>query len=484
MKLVNVFKNHYLLLVFLILSFWSVRMFFQEGFYVMHDDTQVARVFEMGKMLKEGVFPVRWVPDLGYGYGYPIYNFYAPLSYYFGGLFMLFGATALLSTKIMMILGTILSGVFMYLLCKELFGKMGGFVGGLFYLYAPFHAVDIYVRGDVAEFWAYAFIPLTFLGVYKKNILIGSIGFAGVILSHNLTALMIAPFLLFVVLISLLKSLREKRFFIISNLSLIILLGLSLSAFYWVPALLEMGSTNVLSQIGGGADFRDHFVCISQLWNSQWGFGGSIPGCIDGMSFKVGKIHVFSAFASIILLMVVIKKRIFETQEFIILISLLGFILSVFLTLDFSKFLWEIVPMMEFFQFPWRFLILISFFSSLLAGSLIYLSKKLKIYKTYYFLILLFILLFFNIKLFYPQAITYRGSEEYTTERELKWVVSKISDEFLPPDFKKPKSEYEIAKAPLDFQGTTVQKVSNAVSLIGILALFAGIIYNYGKKRS
>jgi len=195
------FKKYYGLVLILILSFWAVKPFFVSGFFPIHDDTQIARVFEMGKVLQNGVFPVRVVPDLGYGYGYPIFNFYAPLAYYVGAAFMFLGFDALVAAKIMMALGIILAGIFMYFLAREFFGEFGGIASGLFYLYAPYHAVDIYVRGDVAEFWAYAFIPLAFLGFYKRNILLGTIGFAGLILSHNLTAMMITPFLLIVVLL-------------------------------------------------------------------------------------------------------------------------------------------------------------------------------------------------------------------------------------------------------------------------------------------
>ncbi|KKQ27045.1 MAG: hypothetical protein US43_C0038G0005 [Candidatus Levybacteria bacterium GW2011_GWA1_37_16] len=251
-------KKYYGLFVVLILSFWAIQPFFISGFFPMHDDAQVARVFEMKKVLQNGVFPVRSVPDLGYGYGYPIFNFYAPLSYYVGSAFMFLGFDALIGTKLMMALGVILAGIFMYFLARKFFGELGGIVSGLFYLYAPFHAVDIYVRGDVAEFWAYAFIPLAFLGIYKRNILIGTIGFAGLILSHNLTAMMITPFLLIVILLNCYSAFKNKKSFVLNSSSLILILGLALSAFYWVPALLEMKNTNVLSQIGGGADFRDH----------------------------------------------------------------------------------------------------------------------------------------------------------------------------------------------------------------------------------
>ena len=270
-------RRHFGIFVVLLLSFWAVRPLFAPGFFSMHDDTQVARVFEMGKMLKEGVFPVRWVPDLGYGYGYPIFNFYAPLAYYAGGFFTLLGFDALIATKTMMGIGILLAGVFMYLLAREFWGKLGGIVSGLFYVYAPYHALDIYVRGDVAEFWAYSFIPLTFWGFYKvfkdpkwKWVIVGSLGYASVIISHNLTAMMVTPFLAIVTLLYCYIAYKKKKILNTYYLILTTILGLMLSAFYWLPALLEMKNTNVLSQIGGGADFRDHFVCINQIWESNW----------------------------------------------------------------------------------------------------------------------------------------------------------------------------------------------------------------------
>ncbi|HSW77149.1 MAG TPA: hypothetical protein VLG50_08890, partial [Candidatus Saccharimonadales bacterium] len=110
----------------LMLSYWAVRPLTTAGFFPMHDDTQVARVFEMHKSLADGMFPVRWVSDLGYGYGYPIFNFYAPLAYYVGAVFMFVGANALIATKLMIGLGVVLAGIFMYFLAKEFWGKIGG----------------------------------------------------------------------------------------------------------------------------------------------------------------------------------------------------------------------------------------------------------------------------------------------------------------------------------------------------------------------
>src|SRR5438105_14238845 len=134
--------NKFLPLLFvLIFSYWAIKPLFISGFFPIHDDTQVARVFEMKKSLADGMFPARWVADLGYGYGYPIFNFYAPLAYYTGGLFA-FVFDALIATKLMMVFGILLAGIFMYLFAREFWGEIGGVVSGALYLYAPYHAVD------------------------------------------------------------------------------------------------------------------------------------------------------------------------------------------------------------------------------------------------------------------------------------------------------------------------------------------------------
>jgi len=502
----------------LLLSFWAIKPLFVSGFFPMHDDTQVARVFEMGKALKDGMLPVRWVPDLGYGYGYPIFNFYAPLAYYVGGVFVLLGFDALVATKIMMVLGVVLSGIFMYLLAREFWGELGGIISGLFYVYAPYHALDIYVRGDVAEFWAYAFIPLMFFGFYRvfkksqdsdgytaasskfnpfgklrtrvqssklqlkiqngvwKWAVMGSLGYAGVILSHNLTAMMVTPFLIIVTLLYCYIAYKKTRkLHTTYYLILTAVLGLVISAFYWVPALLEMKYTNVLSQIGGGADFRDHFVCASQLWESNWGFGGSAPGCMpDGISFVIGKLHIFSFVVSVALFMLTLLRVITGYYEKIkekmpvVIISIFGFLISVFLMLEVSKPIWESIPAMAFFQYPWRFLLLTAFLSSFIAGGSmcflnIHLGGALPPLAHWLrwtsrspprwailiagFVVLLSLLIYPNSKLFQPQTVFSKTSLDYTNDIALKWTASKISDEYMPRDFVKPSNPDEIPNA-------------------------------------
>ncbi len=446
----------YLLLVFvLFLSYWAIKPFFIPGFFPIHDDAQVARVFEMKKALLDGMFPVRWVPDLGYNYGYPIFNFYAPLAYYVGGFFNLIGFDALVATKIMMVIGILVAGIFMYLLAKEFWGEVGGFVAGLLYLYAPYHAVDIYVRGDVAEFYAYACIPLVFYALWKvykkrewKYVVIGSIAYGAIILSHNLTAMMVTPFLFILTMIFYIKSRTYKKPHKPYFIPLILLIGILLASFYWLPTLLEMRYTNVISQIGGGSDYRDHFVCLNQLWNSPWGFGGSAPGCIDGFSLKIGKLHILFALFSLISLPFLRKLN--KDKFTFVMFFVVSLFVSVALMLNVSGFIWSSIPLMSFFQFPWRFLILSSFFTSFLAGGLFWILQKklthkfLSVSYSGMIIISLFFIIYFNSGVFTPQTVLKKNAADYTSKYALTWVVSRISDEYMPKGFHKPKNANEI----------------------------------------
>ncbi len=484
----KIIKKIFLILVVILLSFFSIKPLLMSGFFPMHDDTQVARVYEMGRALSDGMFPVRWAADLGYGYGYPIFNFYAPLSYYFGGVINALGVDALVSTKITMIAGIILSGVFMYLLARKLWGEIGGLVSSLFYVYAPYHAIDIYVRGDVAEFWAYAFIPLVFFGILKASdekkwgyVALGSLGYAGIILSHNLTALMITPFLILFILFLFFKEYKNKQYRLSYSL-FILLFGVGLSAFYWLPALFELRFTNVLSQIGGGADFRNHFICITQLWQSPWGFGGSAPGCVDGVSFKIGKIHLILSSTAIVFLVISLQYKKFKNlfikndQQIIFAIfSVFAFAISVLLTLEISKPIWEFVPLMAFFQFPWRFLIVVSFSTSVLAGFFIWVIQRaekdiIKLDKANFIIAsaAIFVLIFFNSKLFAPQSYLYRESSDYTNPLSLKWTASKISDEYMPKNFVKPSIKDDVVRDKIVSQteGTKVLFQSSSTNKI------------------
>ncbi|HEX8965076.1 MAG TPA: 6-pyruvoyl-tetrahydropterin synthase-related protein [Patescibacteria group bacterium] len=477
------------LIAICLLSFWAIKPLLSSEFFPMHDNTQVARTFEMGKALKDGVFPVRIVSDLGFGYGYPLFNFYAPLAYYIGGFLTFVGLTALSATKLTMIIAILFSGITMYLLAKAFFGRYPAILASILYVYATYHAVDIYVRGDLAEYMAYAFIPLAFYGLWQtyltkkwKYILVGALGYGGLIISHNLTAFMASPVLFIAAILMSIVAFRKNPKGAFAPL-LTLLFGIVLASFYWIPVFAEMKYTNVLSQIGGGADFTKNFVCIQQFWFSQWGYGGSVPGCTDGISFMIGKLHIFFAVLGFLSIFLLRKKYV---QQFAsLLFASIGLIICLFLSTSASTFFWKIIPGSAFLQYPWRFLELISFFAAFLgAGFLFTVGSILKKQKNNFGMYsLLFIsgisilaVIFLQQKFFVPQKYIAVTSGELTNTRAL-FEASKISNEYMPPHFVTPTLEKEYVKNSLEitpFRGQStimVNKTQIKAAKIVILRL-------------
>ena len=337
----------------------------------MHDDTQVARVITMGRSLSEGQFPVRMVADLGFGYGYPIFNFYGPLPYYFGGTLYAFGVPALLATKIMFAVGIILPAMTLYAVVSGMLGVPAAVVSSLLYIYAPYHAVQIYVRGAVGEYWILSFWPLILYALAGRakaplayrRILIGGIGVAGAVLTHTLLGYVTVFFLVAGLLVYWLIRIMKRTFAVsafASHMSTV-LFGLGLSAFFWLPALWEMGYTSVAGQVSETANYRSFrlFPSCGLLCGDT---AGQHPGVWTGCHL-FGKLHVMVALCQFPHGYGVNRR----TKYGIYCRSLIT-LTSVFLAMPLSGFIWHLLPGFAYLQYPWRFLALSTFGLSLLGG--------------------------------------------------------------------------------------------------------------------
>lgn len=442
-------------LIIIIFSLYVCWPLLQPGFYTMHDDEQIGRLYDLDLALKSGQFPPRIVPNLGFGYGYPFFNFYPPFAYYVGEVFHLMGFSLITSTKLLIGTGFLLSAIFMYLFAKQFFGRLGGMLSAISYTLLSYKAVDVYVRGAYAEFFAFVPIPMLFLSVWKIGqgkrswyLLWNALSAAVLILSHNLIALMSVPFLGSWILFVLWRCKDKLRFFLEVSSSFVI--GFLLSAYFFVPSYLERGQTLVNILTTELASYSIHFVCTYQLWDSMWGYGGSIPSCFDGVSFEVGKVQLILSFIVFIFALYKLIRRTKEKATYIAIILnsvLLG--LSLFLMVKFSRPVWDALPPFWYIQFPWRFLLFGGFFASFMTGGALLFSKN-KYVRLGIVLVVLVLLLYFSRGRFMPQRQFNADDSFYTTPLKIRWETSGLAYEYVPKGITTYKSELDTTKVDIE----------------------------------
>ena len=129
----------------------------------------------------------------------------------------------------------------MFLFSRKLFGDtFRAYLLTILYQFAPFHLVELVVRGSVGEAYTYSFLPFVLYGILMViekptpiYILYPSIATALLVLSHN--AISLVSFSV-AFLFALFFAPKTKNHFIAL---LPLLIGLGLTTFYWLPAMLE-----------------------------------------------------------------------------------------------------------------------------------------------------------------------------------------------------------------------------------------------------
>jgi len=314
--------------------------------------------------LQEGnIFP-RWAGNLNWGYGHPILMFLYPLPSYIASLFHFLGFSFVDSTKLVFAVAFFSSGLIMYLWLKSFLSEKAAFVGAILYAFAPYHFVDLYVRGAIGEMVAFIFPPLVFYFLLKlseknsyRNILGISVSLACFILAHNAVSLMFLPFLIFYILY--LTWTINKRFFFLRNACLAIFFGFALSAFFWLPALMEGKYT--LRDIVTNGEYAKRFIQFSKLLYGAWNYGQS-----GSFTVQVGLLQWLSFIAAIPLTIRFYKAR---NKQWLLLFGVISFFcLSLFLMIQPAKSVWDAVSILQKFQFPWRFLSLSIFTASVFGA--------------------------------------------------------------------------------------------------------------------
>ncbi|MBI2031266.1 MAG: glycosyltransferase family 39 protein [Candidatus Levybacteria bacterium] len=404
------YKKHFLYLVLIFIGIIPAISLFHSGLPITHDgQDHVARIANFYQNLSEGNIIPRWAGNLNWGYGHPILEFLYPFPSYTASFFHFLGFSLVDSVKIVFGLGTILSIIFMYLWLSSFLNKFSALFGAVLYTHAPYRFVEVYVRGDIGEHLAFAFIPLVLFfiySIYKKknmnNIFLGGFSLAFLILSHNAISLMLMPFIIFYGFFLLNLSKNRKSYII--NLTSLMLIGFGLSAFFWIPGLLEGKYT--LRNIVTAGGYIGRFVNFRDLLYGPWSYG------ISGQfTVQLGILHWASFILSIILLTKFYIKK--DRKNLVFSLGLIVYtLIAIFLMLPISSFIWQKFILLQNFQFPWRFLAIPVFTTSVL-GAVVFeqVFRKSRIWFTVFAIILL---LFLSKDYMRPIDYLYKPENFYT----------------------------------------------------------------------
>ena len=91
------------------------------------------RAVHLADLIQNGILYSRWLPDLGYGYGYPIFNYYSPLSYYLVELLHLLGLDLIGAYLAVFVLAFIGASVFTYLWVGSVFNEPSALIAAATY---------------------------------------------------------------------------------------------------------------------------------------------------------------------------------------------------------------------------------------------------------------------------------------------------------------------------------------------------------------
>ena len=388
------------LIAFILLAIFclpSILPLFHPGFFQSDDgEWMIIRFSAFFQALSDGQFPVRFLGRLNHEYGYPVANFLYPGFMYLGVPIHILGIGFVDTIKIIFGFSMIGSAIFCYLWLSRFFDKLSSLVGALFYLYTPYHLFDLYKRGSIGEVLSLAVLPFILWQIERRSLFWSAISIAFLIISHNTLAVLFLPIIIIYKLIDLL--LKKNKKYVILNTLYLILISLGLSAFFWIPAFLEL-----------------QYTIFSQTQISEW---GSYFADINLIGFST--IFVLSLTAVFMVSSIIKVKK----HRLTLLLLIVGLV-SVFFSSSLSTTLWNILPV-SFIQFPFRFLSLSIVSVSFLIACVIYVSpSKLKIPIA----VLSLIILVLSAKPFLtPSEFFDKGEGFYSTNMD----TTTVKNEYMP----------------------------------------------------
>jgi len=317
------------------------------------------RLVELSWHVRQGDLYPRWFSDINYGFGGPLFKFYAPLSYYTALPFFFAGLSLPSAYLWASVLAMGIGVVGMYCWARSQFNSpMAGIVASAAYGMSPYMYFNALIRGAYPEMWALGIVPWVFwsarcLILYSRRSdrLLFILFYSALVLTHNISALLFTPLLFLYAMVLILDAPPQQessRFKVLGSLMVSIVHAIGLTAFYLLPFSLEIEYVNLQR---AGFDYRDFFVPLKDLFSLPIAFDPYLarnPYPIS-LSLPVLALAVIALITALTL-----RKRFAHSHLVVVLFTALAII--AFLTHSASLAIWQLLPLGRMLQFPWRLL--------------------------------------------------------------------------------------------------------------------------------
>lgn len=316
---------------------------------------ELMRLAQYQRALSDEQWPPFWAPDLYAGFGSPIFLFYGQLC-------------LALASAWSYLTGSLGTGLMLAMACASavaVFGLQraaaalspqpsaaGGRIACYLFLLCPYLLGDALLRNACAEYVALCGMPLGLYGLVllrrepARAAVWLALGTCWVATTHTLSALTWLAMALTLTLWTLGFMRARLRHWLHAGEGLG--LGLALSAFVWLPALLWKPAIRSAELVTGRFDFHSHF----QTWSTMFGvehFAGAGPlpllaAACACWAWRAPQLR--AALGGLLLCTCVLW----------------------FMQTPASTPLWEHIPWLPLYQFPWRFMGPLSCLTALLGG--------------------------------------------------------------------------------------------------------------------
>lgn len=350
----------------IVLTLIAARALWALPFYYSDDGViHLLHLYALDHAIQQGVAYPRWLMDLAFGYGYPLFNFYPLLAAFLGETLHLVGfnfAAALAGSFIVAILVAAFGA---YALGRDLLeSRSAGLLTATAFIFFPYFFTDLYTRGAVAEALAIALCPWVAWALRQIARTPAwssppwlAVFLAAMILAHALTALIAAPALLGYFLLEWLRSSDRRR--VLGRVTVGGILGLGLSAFYWAPFIADLPSVRMGRGVYAIQDaFQSNFLPLARLIQPDFSYHYTLA------PYSLGATALVIAIGGVTLAWIARLRE----RGTILYFGVIALMCATLMT-ESSQLLWWALPSTNLVQFPWRLTLLIGLGTSLAIGS-------------------------------------------------------------------------------------------------------------------